>query len=160
MKKITTPWIILIILLSVFVLCECTDQKEKEKEQIIQIEKKRLKALVDADIVAAATLHANDFQLITPTGYEFDKNEYLGLIETGELDYKIWEFEKISIRLYDKAAVIRYADTDFEVFENGVLSWSGLLIHTNLYEKRNGQWQIVWSQASGENDPNINEENK
>jgi len=51
--------------------------------------------------------------------------------------------------MYDNVAVLRYSDKDFQVYIDGELAKSGILKHTNLYEKRNGQWQIVWSHASG-----------
>jgi hypothetical protein len=40
-------------------------------------------------------------------------------------------------------------DSAIEVYANGKLARSGLLRHTNFYEKRNGQWEIAWSHASG-----------
>ena len=97
----------------------------------------------------ARRLHADDFQLFTPDGTEFTKDSYLDQIASGELDYKVWDPGPIRVRLYDGVAAIRYDDSSFEVFVNGQLARSGLLRHTNLYEKRNGQWQIVWSHASG-----------
>jgi hypothetical protein len=97
----------------------------------------------------ARRLHADDFQLFTPDGTEFTKESYLGGIELGDLDYKVWDPGPIRVRLYKDVAVIRYDDSRFEVFVNGTLARSGLLRHTNLYEKRNGHWQIVWSHASG-----------
>jgi hypothetical protein len=98
-------------------------------------------------------LHADDFQLITPDGSEYDKQQYLGQIESGVLDYKIWDADTIRVRMYDNVAVLRYKDKDFQVYIDGELAKSGILKHTNLYEKRNGQWQIVWSHASGGTEP-------
>ena len=39
----------------------------------------RLKALVDANVAAAEELHADDFQLVTPSGAAYTKDEYLGV---------------------------------------------------------------------------------
>jgi len=147
-------------LLSIIVLFGCSNQnikeKENEKEQIIKIEKERLKALVDVNINYAKQVHADDFQLVTPGGYIYDKTLYLGQIESGELDYKKWDPGEITVRLYGKVAVIRYRDTACIVYVDGKLDLNGRPWHTNLYEKRNGQWQVVWSQASVSRTQTIN----
>ena len=123
--------------------------RDDPADQIRQTERQRLRALVDAVMEVARQLHADDFELITPDGSEFTKQIYLGQIETGQLDYRIWEPGEIKVQLYGDAAVIRYRDTRFEVFFNGKLARRGRLRHIDLYEKRNGQWQVIWSQASG-----------
>lgn len=137
------------LLFSLIILCRCSDYSHMEQEKIIKIEKNRLQALVNADTVFAAPIHSYDFQLITPMGYKVDKNEYLRSIESGELDYKEWGFKDISVRFYKHAAVMRYTDTVFVVYLNGELLSNVVCTHTNLYEKHDGQWLIIWSQASG-----------
>lgn len=118
-------------------------------DEMRRIERQRVRALVDADMNSARRFHADDFQLITPDGSEYTKQTYLGQIESGQVDYKAWEPGEIRVRFYGNAAVIRYDDTRFEVYVNGRPARSGLLRHIDLYEKREGQWQVVWSQASG-----------
>jgi len=138
-------------ILAVALIASCGDGTGKldDADRIRQIEKQRVRALVDGDMEVAGRLHAEDFQLFTPDGTEYTKETYLGQIASGELDYRVWEPGPIDVRLYDGAGVIRYDDSRFEVFVDGQLARSGLLRHTNLYEKRNGQWQLVWSHASG-----------
>ena len=101
----------------------------------------------------ARRLHVDEFQLITPSGNEYSKESYLGDIESGVLDYRVWAPGEITVRLYDDVAVLRYEDIGFQVYAQGQLAWSGVLRHTNLYERTNGQWQIVWSHASGGSAP-------
>lgn len=118
-------------------------------EEVRQVESQRLRSLVAADLSTARRLHADDFQLINPAGVPLTKSEYLGQIQSGELDYLAWEASAISVRLHGDAAVIRYRDVRFDVNFNGKPVHRGPMYHTNLYERRNGQWKIVWSQASG-----------
>jgi hypothetical protein len=146
--------IFVIIALTIF---GCKTSTESEVEVIKIMEKTRLKSLVDADMKIAKPLHADEFQLITPDGSEYSKKEYLGLLESGKLDYKIWNADSIRVKMYDNVAVLRYIDKDFIIFVNGKLAKSGILKHTNLYEKRNGQWQIIWSHASGGKEPDLTE---
>ncbi len=44
--------------------------------------------------------------------------------------------------------MIRYDDARYEVAFDGQVVRTGLARHINLYEKRDGRWQVVWSQAS------------
>jgi hypothetical protein len=148
--KIGTSIISIIVLLGgVFVSCSRKSNDEAIKESIRAIERQRLQSLVEADMETARRLHADDFELITPSGFVYSKDSYMDEIQSGVLDYRVWNPAEIKVRLYGNEAVIRYEDTGFEVLERGKLVWSGGVRHTDLYEKRNGQWQVVWSHASG-----------
>ncbi len=125
-------------------------EKEASVERAIRkTSRERLRSLVDADMKTAARLHADDFQLINPAGTALTKVEYLGSLKSGQLDYLAWEPGDIAVRLYGNVAVIRYRDLRFEVARDGKVIHRGPMVHTNLYEMRNGQWRVVWSQASG-----------
>jgi len=118
-------------------------------DQLRAIERARLRALVDADVATARRLHADDFELINPVGGTLSKEQYLRDIASGELDYLEWEPGEIKVRLYDKSAVIRY-QARLRISVNGSAGRRGPVTfwHTDLYENRNGQWQIVWSHAT------------
>jgi steroid delta-isomerase-like uncharacterized protein len=119
-----------------------------EVDRIRSIERKRLHAMVEADMEVAARMHADDFQLINPLGGALSKEAYFGLVASGDVDYLVWEpITEIAVRLYGvDAAIIRYqSQMDIVVF--GQKS-SNQCWHTDSYEKRNGQWQVVWAQAT------------
>jgi hypothetical protein len=121
----------------------------RQAEELRRLERERLRSLVAADLETARRLHADDFQLINPAGVALTKEQYLGSIESGLLDYRAWEAGEIAVRIHGNTAVIRYQDIRFEVFFAGQLVHRGETYHTNYYEKRRGQWQVVWSHASG-----------
>lgn len=77
------------------------------------------------------------------------REEYFAALQSGELDYVGWEAGEITVKLFGNAAVIRYRDLQFDVDSQGKVVHRGPMFHTNLYERRGGKWQIVWSQASG-----------
>ena len=142
----------LLTLAVVFMIIRCAASVQTpggEAERIRETERKRLRSLVEADITTAERLHADDFQLINPAGAPLTKEQYLGSLKTGQLDYLEWEPGDIAVRLYGRVAVIRYHDVKFEVARDGKVIHRGPMYHTNVYELRNGQWQVVWSQASG-----------
>jgi hypothetical protein len=112
-----------------------------------QIERDRLRALVEADMDRAAQLHADDFQLITPSGRALTKEQYLEAVRTRDIAYALWEAGEIVVRSHGDVAVIRYpAEIAFTV--DGTLTPRGRYWHTDLYERRDGRWQVVWSQAT------------
>lgn len=112
------------------------------------VERRRLAALVSADMVASEALHADDYQLITPGGVAVSRDAYLGQIADGAFAYRRFEPDgEMAVRILGpSAAVVRYQVTIDAVFPGGHdvdRFW-----HTDIYERRDGRWQAVWSQAT------------
>ena len=120
---------------------------QDKADQLRAIERARLRSLVDADVATARRLHADDFELINPVGGTLSKEQYLRDIASGELDYLEWEPGEIRVRLYGDSAVIRY-QAHLRVSVKGSEGRAVTFWHTDLYEKRKGQWQIVWAHAT------------
>jgi Domain of unknown function (DUF4440) len=118
-----------------------------EAELIRETERARLRALVEGDIETAGRLHATEFQLITPIGMALSKNDYLGAIASGQIKYLAWEPGPIAVRYHHGHAVIRYR-ARLEVVFGGHRVAPGDYWHTDTYEHRDGQWVVVWSQAT------------
>jgi hypothetical protein len=119
-----------------------------QSDVIREIERKRLRALVEANLDVAGQIHADDFQLINPFGEPFSKKQYLNGIASGRLDYLVWEpVSSIEVRLYGVRAVIRY-QSQLQIVVDGQKSPLERYWHIDTYEKRNGSWQVVWSQAT------------
>ena len=117
-------------------------------EQIRAIERERLRALVEADLDIAEPLHADDFELVSPIGETLTKAQYLGGIASGEIDYRIWEPDSIiAVRVSGETAVIRYRSR-LEIVSGGHHVPLSHYWHTDLYERRDGHWQVSWSQAT------------
>ena len=121
---------------------------EVESDNIRTLERERLRALVDANVDVAKQLHADNFQLINPFGESYSKEQYLGGIQSGRLDYLVWEpVSAIEVRFYGEGAVIRYQSRLQITVEGRKLPLSRYW-HTDSYEKHNGGWKVVWSQAT------------
>lgn len=116
-------------------------------EFLRETERARLRALVDGDLERASALHASDFQLITPIGAALSRDQYLGAIASGQIRYVTWDPGEIAVRTYGAAAVIRYRAHLEVVFSGHSVPLSDYW-HTDIYEQRDGQWVVVWSQAT------------
>ena len=119
----------------------------REAERLRQTEQKRLRALVDADVAVAGALIANDFELINPLGEVLTRDDVLGGVGSGALDFlSDTVTSQIKVRVHGNRAVVRYQHTiDIAVAGIGHLThpaWT-----TALYERRKGNWQIVWEQT-------------
>jgi ketosteroid isomerase-like protein len=118
------------------------------EDELRAIEKERLAAFVAKDIETLQQLHADDYQLINPGGRELTKREYINGIEGGMIDYRLWEADSpIEVRVFGDAAAIRYRAL-IEIAVQGDPQPRMVLWHTDIYEKRAGHWQVVWSQAT------------
>jgi len=120
-----------------------------EADAVRSAEQERLIALITANMEVAHQLHADDFQLVTPLGAVFSKEEYLGAVAAGHLHYLAMELDsRIDVRMYDDVALIRYR-AQIEIEVQGQTYPRAPYWFTDSYEKRDGRWQIVWSQGTG-----------
>lgn len=95
----------------------------------------------------ANQLHADDFQLINPLGGSDSKEQYLGSVASGMFSYLVWEPGEIAVRLHGELAILRY-QAQMEIAFNQEKLPPMRLWHMDAYEKRDGRWQVVWSQAT------------
>jgi Domain of unknown function (DUF4440) len=118
-----------------------------QADRLRAIETQRGQALVDADTATARKLMAADFQLVNPAGAPQSREELLGAVKAGALDFLAnAPTSAITVRLHGDAAVLRY-QRNFDLVVGGTRlthkAWS-----TELYERRHGRWQIVWEQTT------------
>ena len=86
-----------------------TTVNNSEANAICSVERERLAALLAANIDAAGRIHADDFQLITPLGAVFSKDQYLSAVRAGIIKYSVMELDSsVDVRTYGDAALIRY----------------------------------------------------
>jgi hypothetical protein len=114
---------------------------------LLELERRRLRALVEGDLEVAEQLHADDYQLITPGGGAVSKREYLDGIASGELNYRVFEVaSEVAVKTFDGVGMVRYLariEIDFPDGRDGGTFW-----HTDIYERRDRNWQVVWSQGT------------
>ena len=117
------------------------------EDELRDIERRRLASLVAADIELARSLHAEDYELITPGGRSLSREDYLEGVGSGDLHYLVFEpASDIRVRLKGPVAILRYQARIEMEMADGIDSdrfW-----HTDMYELRDGRWQAVWSQAT------------
>jgi hypothetical protein len=117
-------------------------------QQLVAIERSRLKAFVVGDWDLADILHAQDFELVNPFGATVGKEDYLDPMREGSFRYLVWEPEgEVRARVVGDAGALRYRSQLSVRIGEFVLPQAPYL-HTDYYEKRDGRWQVVFSQAT------------
>jgi len=120
-----------------------------EADAIRSVQCERSAALLAANIETARRIHADDFQLITPLGAALSKDQYLSTVEAGVLKYSLLELDSaVDVRVYGDVALIRYR-AQIEIDVQGQKYPRTGYWFTDAYERRDGGWQIVWSQGTG-----------
>jgi hypothetical protein len=116
-------------------------------DHLRDIERSRVRALVERNMELAWKLHSVEYQLITPSGTTFTRERYLGNIGAGELVYLQWVPEDMAVRLSETMAIVRYKAT-LELDAGNGKGTPFKCWHTDAYELSEGTWQAVWSQAT------------
>jgi hypothetical protein len=116
-------------------------------DELRDVERRRLRSLVEGDLGVAEALHADVYKLITPGGSTETKETYLAAIASGRLNYRLFEASSpVAARVVGDAGIVRY-QARIEVSVEGNLD-EGLFWHTDYYERGPEHWQAVWSQAT------------
>jgi hypothetical protein len=126
-----------------------------QADRLRAIETARQRALVAADVRAARQVTAPDFQLINPSGDVLSRDDFLGAVQAGVVDFlSLDTISPIAVRLSGDSGTLRY-ETRFDVVAGGThLTHDGWT--TALYERRSGHWRVVWAQTTAiPNDPDL-----
>jgi hypothetical protein len=111
-------------------------------EYFAKLEKERTRAIVTRDMATVESMHAPEYELVTPAGRVISRARYLELIAEAPF-YSAWEHGAMQVRVTPSMAVVKYqAKLTFP--EGKVIGcW-----HTDIYELRGSLWRAVWSQAT------------
>jgi Domain of unknown function (DUF4440) len=114
--------------------------------QVRTAERTVLRASVDADTRTLRAVLAPDFQQIDVTGSAETRADYLSLV-AGTVDFRqLKPLTPIRVRVHGNSAVARF-ELAFKVVARGTkLQHRGW--NTDLFERRGGRWQLVWSQTT------------
>ncbi len=123
-------------------------------DQIRAAETSLRQAVVDGDRAAAGKLLAPDFQLIDPFGAPENRRTYLDSIDGGVDFVTLSAVSPIKVRLYGNTAVARFQQHFVVVAGPDRLDHRGWI--TDVLERRNGRWLLVWSQTTATpNNPDL-----
>lgn len=118
-------------------------------QELGDIERLRLRSLVDARMEQADDLHAPDFELVHPSGGVWSKEQYLGGIASGDINYLRFDaVSPIDVMVDGNMAVLRYQSA-MEIAVEGQEASQLECWHLDCYRRDDGGcWRVRWSQAT------------
>ena len=117
-------------------------------EDLADVERRRLRSLVEPDLELAARLHAPDFLLVHPGGGVWDRSYYLGGIADGTIDYRRFEpVSDIEVLVDGDVAVLRYRSL-IDIAVEGQPAGELRCWHLDCYRRDQAGWRVRWSQAT------------
>lgn len=143
------------ILLAILLLASCNAADARHQEtalsadvDLASIERQRLTAFIEGDWQTAYALHAEDFELVNPRGETWTKSQYLDPQRDGDFRYLVFEpVGEIRMQVVGNAGAVRY-ESDLSVRVGETVLPTNRHQHTDYYERRDGRWQVVFSQAT------------
>ncbi len=114
------------------------------------IEYQRLRALVDADPVVLDALHVDEFVLVNPSGVQWSREDYIGGVLEGRINYRRFEaISEIEVMTDGDIGVLRYRSA-IDIAVRGEQPGELECWHTDCYRRSTSgsPWRVVWSQAT------------
>ena len=110
-----------------------------DKEQIIRLYKEMYTAMINKDRAALERVHDESFVLVHMTGMRQTKQEYIGAIMDGTLNYYSASHEDMQVEISGDTAVLTgRSKVTAAVFGGGKHTWR-LQLRFQLV-KKNGEW--------------------
>jgi ketosteroid isomerase-like protein len=139
-----------VVLTVIFILAAGTflgqERSARMQEEILKIEKDFGQAIIRNDADAVGQFLADDWIIIDPDGGVIDKARFLSVIKSGALTHEQMDSDDVRIRIYGDTATTtaltrtkgKFMGQDFTTQERA----------TDVLVKRDGRWQVVFSQLT------------
>jgi ketosteroid isomerase-like protein len=125
-----------------------TDTKSASTESVeralMQMERDWADAIVKHDAAAVSRITAEDWRETGWDGQSFGKAEALADLPLGTTESIT--MDPITVRVFGDVAIVTTGDTEKSTYKGK--DSSGHYVWTDVYMKRNGQWQAVATQGS------------
>lgn len=116
-------------------------------DDLVAVERARLRAIVDADEPVLLDVHHPDFVLCNPSGAIWDRPTYIGGLCDGSVSYSRFEpVTPIEVLRDENLALVRYRSLiDLTTPTGGghLECW-----HLDAYVRAGTAWRCRWSQAT------------
>ena len=113
-------------------------------DSVKQLEKDWLAAEKAGDADKLGQILAEDWVALGPDGKTVDKKEYVEGYKSGKAKMTSNEIGPMSVKVLGNVAVVQGSDTEKSSYEGK--DSSGKYVWTDVFEKRDGKWQVVRSQ--------------
>lgn len=123
-------------------------QAQRPEDQLLALERAFFDALLQADVAALGEILAEDFMLIDVSGGQMTKDQFLGVLATGQLKFTSITAQSGSrVRVYGTAAAAVNGRTVMSMqFMNTELNVESR--YTHVYAPDAGTWRMEIAQGT------------
>ena len=111
------------------------------EQTLMGIEQELTDALLKNDVSPSQKYLADTYVFTAPDGDVMDKARSIADLKSGDLKFESSKIEDMKVKLYGDTAIVTYATTDKGSYKGKDLS--GRYRWTDVFIKRNGNWQLV-----------------
>ena len=149
MKNLFRPSLVLVcivLLASVSIGGPVRTNDGATEEFIGFLEDAWVNAIVQKDFNVLNQVIAEDFNGISPNGYAYSKGEAISDLKSGAYVVKSMALDHVNVRVFGDVALVTYFQNEKSNY--GEEDCSGRYAFTDVWAKRNGNWQAVASQGT------------
>jgi ketosteroid isomerase-like protein len=136
----------ILALLLLALTISCQTKRTDVRQELLKVETDFAKAIMSNDADAIGKFLGDDWEIIDPDGNIIDKPRFLRVIRSGTLTHELMESEGMNVRSYGDSVIVtaltktkgKFAGNEFTTEERA----------TDVFVKRNGRWQCVFSQLT------------
>jgi len=114
------------------------------KEKLIRMEHDWGKAVIEKDFRALDRILADDWAAVGLRGKALTKADFIADLKSGATATQSVEYGAINVRVFGDTAVVTGSNTERATYKGH--DSTGRYIWTDVFVKRNNQWQLVASQ--------------
>lgn len=123
-------------------------QVPSEVDALRDLELSRLEAVVMNDMPALQALYADDFELVPPPGVVMSRDEFLGALQDGGLDFLAWDpVSELDVRVQVDTAVVTYR-AEVHLLAAGMGELRHEMWQTAVFERGDQGWRVVREQST------------
>lgn len=119
---------------------------ENAEQLITKMEQDWTTAILKGDVAFPERITADDFTFIDPMGEMATKAQVVEMLKSGSYKFTALELDKLTVKVFGDAAIATYGQTEKSQYQGK--DNSGHYIYTDVWLKRNGNWQVVRTQAT------------
>jgi ketosteroid isomerase-like protein len=135
------------VVLCIFSACLLAAQTKSNTEQeIMQIEKEMLAALLKGDATPSERYLADSYVFTGPDGVSMGKAQSVEDLKSGNLKLQAASLDNPKVQVYGDTAVVTYSSNDKGTYKGKDIS--GKTRWTDVFVKQKGRWTIVASHGS------------
>lgn len=135
-----------LILITLFACAGPPNDQDSSASEVLELEKKRFRAVVEGDIDFLQEVISEDLYYIHSNGSVDTKDSFIGPIATGHRRYDNITLESSQVRLYGNTAIINGECTYHRKHPDGTPN-NLRLRYTNVYINMEGGWKMVTWQS-------------